>query len=84
MTPIKPPNRHPNQTALIQHTHRLGFFGGGGRGGAMPMVTSSEIYRRPLPVMGGQFQVRRGKPGGAGGGVAWRVLSHVCVDVGGG
>ncbi|KAG2453216.1 hypothetical protein HYH02_002539 [Chlamydomonas schloesseri] len=37
--------------------YELGFFGGGGRGAALPMVSSSEVWRRPQPAMGGQFQV---------------------------
>ncbi|KAG2428260.1 hypothetical protein HXX76_010411 [Chlamydomonas incerta] len=41
----------------LNRGYELGFFGGGGRGAALPLVASSCAYRRPQPVMGGQFQV---------------------------
>ncbi|GLC36776.1 hypothetical protein PLESTB_000784100 [Pleodorina starrii] len=37
--------------------YELAFFGGGGRGSAGPMVTVSEAFRRPKPVLGGLYDI---------------------------
>ncbi|EFJ43375.1 hypothetical protein VOLCADRAFT_96472 [Volvox carteri f. nagariensis] len=37
--------------------YELAFFGGGGRAAAGPMVTVSETFRRPKPVLGGMYDI---------------------------
>ncbi|KXZ44434.1 hypothetical protein GPECTOR_67g274 [Gonium pectorale] len=55
-TAKEPALRIWSTTSELNRGYDLAFFGGGGRGAPDPWVSVMEVFRRPVPVLGGAYE----------------------------